>query len=741
MVIFLPISMNRLFTCILALLLPLLTYAQQSPIKHSIEIDASSFKPVNTDPLTGVAIDKIERDNSLRPCARIKLRINRMTRADIEGLQVKVLGGIHDVMKKIVAHEGNGLIVELTAKHQTRFYLHHDKYGDSNEVTLNLEGNKEYRLDAQLNYLHNIVVSSNTIGADVYLDDVFSGRTGDDFTLTIEDVMPGEHKIRVQDGNLKAEKVVEVSGSHISFRVEINKAQARAQYVVFEVKPKNAAITIDQKDYTPDQYGQITCVLQNGSYNYTVSAKNYHSEEGTFVVNGAKVEKSISLRPAFGWLSVPGGDALNGASVYVDGNLIGKAPLKSDILPSGSYEVRIVKDMYVTHIAKVKIEDNQVTQHSPSLVADFAHVTLSVDGGCDIYINNEYKGRSKWSGDLATGTYIFEARKTNHTTTTLSKSITAVPLNQHYTLDTPKPIIGTLNILSSPAMADVYVDDKLVGRTPLSHDLIIGEHIISIRKDGFDAMEQSVTIAEGETKELNLPLVMNRSYAPEVAKVAPAKEVRSTSATHKSTTSRRSVASGYRSRYRDHQKGFESMIDFSTDLRSKYYFDCKPYYDGFVFDLTYTAGYRVNNYIYFGAGIGLSYSNRGGSTYCISGRYPLYDYYLNPLALSVPLFAYLRANLINRRFSPFVALQIGGKFSGKQTLYLDGCDVKYPTSTFFATPQLGLNFRTSTKTSIYVATGVPLYAGVPFLRDYSAFSATIGREFDFGVDVRLGVTF
>ena len=75
--------MRRFLLYILALLLPVMVLAQQS---RSLEIDAASFKPVNTDPLTGVAIDKIEVDNSLRPCARIKLKINRMTRARISAI-------------------------------------------------------------------------------------------------------------------------------------------------------------------------------------------------------------------------------------------------------------------------------------------------------------------------------------------------------------------------------------------------------------------------------------------------------------------------------------------------------------------------------------------------------------------------------------------------------------------------------------------------------------------------------
>ena len=114
-------------------------------------IDANSFAPVQTDVISRVPIDKIGVDPSQRSCARIKMHINRMTREDIAGISVRPVGGSVVVTKQIVATEGNGLIVEMTAKAPTRFYLHHDKYGDSKEVSLNLEGNKEYKLEAMLN--------------------------------------------------------------------------------------------------------------------------------------------------------------------------------------------------------------------------------------------------------------------------------------------------------------------------------------------------------------------------------------------------------------------------------------------------------------------------------------------------------------------------------------------------------------------------------------------------------------
>ena len=494
--------MKKIFT-LLAIVLPFMVVAQS---RQLLEIDASTFAPVQTDVISGVTLDKIKRDPSQRPCARIKMHINRMTREDIAGISVRPVGGSVVVTKQVVAAEGNGLVVEMTAKTPTRFYLHHAKYGDSNEVSLNLEGDKEYRLNAQLNLLQSVAISSNVVGGEVYIDNVFKGRTDNNFSLTVNDLQHGIHKLRIEYGGIKSEQEIVVSNTNILFRLNLKQEQARPQFVVIGVEPTNASVTIDGKSYIPDGQGYVTTLLNNGSYNYSVSSKSYYTETGSFIVNGAKVIKNIKLRPAHGWLSVSGSGVLQGASVYVDGELIGTAPIKSDKLASGKHSVRIVKSLYKTFEGEVTISDGKTSDYAPSLVADFATVTLAVGNNCDIYINDELKGKGSWRGDLATGAYIFEARKEGHTTTSISRTIEATPAEQKYNIPAPTPILGALNITSSPIMADVYIDNKLVGQTPLSIDLIVGKHTVKVVKDNLGIEPQNIAISEGKTENLNFTL-------------------------------------------------------------------------------------------------------------------------------------------------------------------------------------------------------------------------------------------
>ena len=502
--------MKQLIILLLSIIAPVVVIAQQ---QRSIEIDAQSFAPVQQGALTGVAIDKIQPDHSKRPCARIKLRINRMSRADIDQLSVKIVGGNIALMRREVATEGNGLILEMTAKEQTRFYLHHDKYGDSNEVNLALEGNKEYRLEAELRVQQSIIINGGVEGAEIYLDGEYKGITNSAAELTVEGVTMGSHKVRVVHGSAVTERDIEVTTTSIHFRVEVNTAQSQPQWVVLQVEPKEATVTIDKKMYIPDTQGIVELPLPNGTHSYTISAKDYYTESSTFVVAGTKLQSSISLRPAHGWLSTPESEILHGAAVFVDDENIGTAPIKKYKLASGQHRVRVIQKYYEVYEQNITIDDGVTFTLSPTLVADYVNVTLDAGMSCDIYANNQLLGPSPWSGKLSLGSYIFETRKEGHSSMQLSQTLTREPMNQQFTLPAPTPIYGAITVRSTPSLAHVLIDGKEIGTTPLTENIIIGKHKLSIVADGYTTYEKEIVVSKDGSEEISVPLKV-RSMAP-----------------------------------------------------------------------------------------------------------------------------------------------------------------------------------------------------------------------------------
>lgn len=182
--------------------------------------------------------------------------------------------------------------------------------------------------------------------------------------------------------------------------------------------------------------------------------------------------------------------------------------------------------------------------------------------------------------------------------------------------------------------------------------------------------------------------------------------------------------------YAKQQSGFASMIDVSYRLP----FNAASGNIG----ASYTAGYRISNTLYVGAGVGVNYFlNSQPSQVSIDTPHGVA---LNPSAITIPVFAYFRANFMNARFSPFFALAAGYELGSKQTLNLDLYSVEYTTGGFFANPQIGINYRTSLKTSLYLSIGFQAYT-MPHCIEHTGYNATISQELAYGLDIHLGFTF
>lgn len=64
----------------------------------------------------------------------------------------------------------------------------------------------------------------------------------------------------------------------------------------------------------------------------------------------------------------------------------------------------------------------------------------------------------------------------------------------------PPAQLATLEFWSSPAAADVYLDGRLVGKTPSSFTIAPGEYTITMRKQNFGTWQRKLQITEGKRK-------------------------------------------------------------------------------------------------------------------------------------------------------------------------------------------------------------------------------------------------
>ncbi len=498
----------------IAVLTDIAAFAQE----NAIHLDAGSFRPLSTDALTNLAVDPIGNDRSNRPCARIKIRMDRMTPDEIRQTQIKLIGGNIMLTKRINADSGNGIIVEMTARKDVRFYLVHPQIGSSNTVIVSLEGGKEYQMNAWGNRSHSITIACDRVGADVYIDDAYAGKIGSGRMVTIPNIKSGDHIVRIHEGDDRTEESIHVSSDQVYFAIALKDSASMQKYVVFSVEPADAIVELDGTVLSVKD-GKAYRSLRYGVHTYTVSAPRHHTFTGRIEIGEDTPEQYIIskvLAKAYGYLEI--GNSASGAGVYVDGDFAGTAPLTQD-LSSGSHRIKLIKPMHEPHEQTVTIKDGQTLRMDPTLTANYAVVTINAEKGAEIWIDMEKKGTGRWTGGLGYGLHMVEARKDGHRSRRISHEVTREESTHSLTLPALETITGSLVIESEPALADIYIDGKNIGKTPRRTDIPVGSHRIRISSKGYDDYSRNVTILEG--KESNVYAVMKK----EVKKARPARKL------------------------------------------------------------------------------------------------------------------------------------------------------------------------------------------------------------------------
>ena len=204
------------------------------------------------------------------------------------------------------------------------------------------------------------------------------------------------------------------------------------------------------------------------------------------------------------------------ASVEIDGQMLevrdGGA---SKRMPFGTYDYKVQAPRYYAKSGQVTVNDPQ-NKHivNVSLEPAFSTVTMQVDADAEIWIDDTKCGTRTFTGELAYGTYLVECRQQGHRTSQKEVTITKENASQKITLPKPTPIYGSIDVNSSPLEANIYIDDKHVGTTPmLLPNYLVGTHRVRLSKAGHSDFSQVITVEEGQTFEVNAKLDSGREVA------------------------------------------------------------------------------------------------------------------------------------------------------------------------------------------------------------------------------------
>lgn len=281
------------------------------------------------------------------------------------------------------------------------------------------------------------------------------------------------------------------------------------QWLVVTAEPREATVYIDDV-YEATVEGMVQKFVSLGRHTYRAEHALYHAEAGQIEVKAEqKAELQIKLKPAFGYIEVSSVPE-SGARVRIDGKEVGRTPFRSEALASGEHRVEVLKELYQPVRKVVPVKDGETVQAVMELTATYGEVEFTTAAEAEVWINNEQKGKGRWSGRLNAGIYVVEVRQLAHRTRRQSVEIKA---GESYTLTlpAPQPIYGILNISSVPGGATIRLNGKEYGRTPLViKEVLIGRQLLELSKSGYATVRQEVTVEEGKVLPLRLSLSSGR---------------------------------------------------------------------------------------------------------------------------------------------------------------------------------------------------------------------------------------
>ena len=206
-----------------------------------------------------------------------------------------------------------------------------------------------------------------------------------------------------------------------------------------------------------------------------------------------------------GYLNVHSTPSL--ARVYINGEYIGKTPIKNYKLLEGTYTLEIALPNYKEHKETVTIMPGETTDINVTLISIGFLSINSEPSGAEIFIDGKYIGKTPLEIEVTTGNHTLTLTKDEYeqyfTNLTLNigerKEITVKLI----------PTFGYISVKSDKENTEVYIDGNYLGATPIvQYKLPVGSYLLEIKHPSCKDYKANITISPGETLSLNVGLTL-----------------------------------------------------------------------------------------------------------------------------------------------------------------------------------------------------------------------------------------
>ena len=294
-------------------------------------------------------------------------------------------------------------------------------------------------------------------------------------------------------------------------------AQAGTIPVNIQSTPAGATVFVDSPESASIGTTPISRVrIARGNHTLIFRLENH--EEARLAVNIRRWNETFTqeLR-ALGVISVTAGGAdATGAEVRIDGVPAGTIPFRKTVEP-GRHLIQVGREGFVTFTQWVEMSGGQVLQLPVTLQREAPQtgslLVASDISGAEVIIDGTSRGTTPTVVDgLPAGAHRVEVRppaseagmRPYEETVTIAVGERSV---MNATMRPAPPTGGSLRILANAPGAIIRLDGEVLGEAPATAENVTpGDHIIEATAEGFQPLQQPVSVEAGRQRVLALEL-------------------------------------------------------------------------------------------------------------------------------------------------------------------------------------------------------------------------------------------
>lgn len=239
-------------------------------------------------------------------------------------------------------------------------------------------------------------------------------------------------------------------------------------------------------------------------------------EEGRLAVNVRRRRETfgVTLNAMAVLVVSPSNEGAQTALIRIDGVPTGALPFRGNVQP-GRHLVQVGREGYVTFSQWVDIASAQALTLPVALERErevTGSVLVAADiSGAQIFIDGTERGATPTVVEgLTPGTHRIEVRSAGLPTFVQEILITAATrasVNATLRPANTGPASGTLRVVANVAGANIALDGEALGGAPVVREGVApGEHILEATADGYERIQQTVTIEPGQSRAVSLQL-------------------------------------------------------------------------------------------------------------------------------------------------------------------------------------------------------------------------------------------